>query len=463
MFKCTGICSECGRCKDAGMIAGANDRKTKLLELPDDFVPAKGKEGYGMAFDIGTTTVVGMLWDIENAELLGAAAKTNPQNAHGLDVISRITFIGENKKNLSVMHDIIIECLNKITQELCGKYYISTSGIIRATVCGNTTMSHIFAGYDPASLARIPFAPAYTGTIRMDGKKAGLEMAANGEVTLIPNIAGHVGGDIVAGILASRLLSKKELTLFTDIGTNGEIVLTDGNRSLACSTAAGPAFEGAAIYQGMRAAPGAIEKLKIEKDDVLFKTINDVPPVGICGSGLIDTIAQMIKAGLINKKGRISDPEKYRQAHNGSQLAERIREGEAGREFVLVYKTDGEDIVVTQKDVREVQLAKGAVSAGISIMLEQLHKQEKDIGGVIIAGAFGNFIDKESAVTIGLLPEMPLEKIFSAGNTAGAGTLMALADEREAESVSVIPSAVEHVELAADPEFQTKYLRGMAF
>lgn len=463
MFKCSGICSECGRCKDAGMIAGANNRKTKILEMPDDFVPLKGGAGYGMAFDIGTTTVVGMLWDMEEAKLLGALAKTNPQNEHGLDVISRITFIGEDEKNLSVMHESIIDCLNKISKKLCVKQHLQTSRIIRATVCGNTTMSHIFAGYDPAPLAMIPFAPAYTGPIYMNGKESGLDMDPKGKVMLMPNIAGHVGGDIVAGILASRLLGKKKLTLFTDIGTNGEIVITDGKRSLACSTAAGPAFEGAAIYQGMRAAPGAIEKLKIEKGDVLFKTIDDVPPVGICGSGLIDTVAQMIRAGLINKKGRIADPRKYKEEHGASELAGRIREAEDGREFVLVYKTDGEDIVITQKDVREVQLAKGAVSAGISIMLEQLGKKENDIDSVIIAGAFGNFIDKESAVTIGLLPEMPLEKIFSAGNTAGAGTLMALADEKEAKAAVDIPNGVEHVELAEDPEFQTKYLRAMAF
>ena len=234
-----------------------------------------------------------------------------------------------------------------------------------------------------------------------------------------PNIAGHVGGDITSGILATRFLDKKEMTLFIDIGTNGEIAVTDGNHVLACSTAAGPAFEGSAIYQGMRAAPGAVEKVQITKEKVLFHTIEDIVPVGICGSGLIDAIAEMINAGIIKKTGRLTTSKEFKEKHPDSSIGERLRERNGIREFVLVYREEGEDIVITQQDIREVQLAKGTISAGISIMLDQLGGHVKDIKKVIIAGAFGSFIDKESAITIGLLPKIELDDIISAGNTAG--------------------------------------------
>lgn len=461
VFKCTGICSQCGRCKNAGMIAGANKRKTKLLTLPEDFVPAKGDQGYGFAFDVGTTTVVGMLVDLYTGEHLASLAKTNPQNKHGLDVISRITFSNEGKENLELLHKDIVGCLNEIIDELCEEHDVANEAVLRVTFCGNTTMSHIFAGYDPITLAFAPFAPAYTGTLMFKGKDLNLHMKDDGDIMVFPNIAGHVGGDITSGILATRFLDIKELTVFIDIGTNGEIAITDGKKVLACSTAAGPAFEGSAIYQGMRAAPGAIEKIQIEKEKVLFRTIDDVVPVGICGSGLIDAIGEMINAGIIKKTGRLATPKDF--AEKNPEIGERLRERDGNREFVLVYKEDGEDIVITQKDVREVQLAKGAISAGISIMLDQLGVKKSDIKKVIVAGAFGSFIDKESAITIGLLPHVPLDDIISAGNTAGAGTLMALTNADEAITAKEIPNRVEHVELASTRDFQEKYVGAMAF
>ncbi|MEA4922479.1 MAG: ASKHA domain-containing protein [Eubacteriaceae bacterium] len=455
-FKCMGICSACGRCKDAGMMAGANSRKTKMLTLPEDFRADKGDQGYGVAFDIGTTTVVGMLMDLYEGIELGAVAKTNPQNAYGLDVISRITFAGEEEGNLEILHNSIVDCLNSIIKELCEAADISREAVVRITIDGNTTMSHIFAGYDPSSLARAPFSPAYTEMLLMTAEKAGLDIRENGDVAVFPNIAGHVGGDITAGILASRLLEEKELTLFIDIGTNGEIVITDGERALTCSTAAGPAFEGASIYQGMRAAKGAIEKVKITEEGVETKTIEDGEPMGICGSGLIDAVAQMLKAGLVKKTGRLASP-------GDDTLTGRIRESKNGREFVLVEKNEGEDIVITQNDVREVQLAKGAISAGISIMLRMLGTTPDKIRKIIIAGAFGNFINKESAKTIGLLPDISSDSIVSAGNTAGAGVLMALVNADEAVKAKIIPDKVEHVELAEAEDFQDKYLKAMAF
>ncbi|MGI6767275.1 MAG: ASKHA domain-containing protein [Lentihominibacter sp.] len=472
MIKCTGICATCGRCKDSAMMSGANERKTKMLSYPEGFSADTGGNGLGVAFDIGTTTVVGMLWDLEKGEQIATAAKTNPQNQFGMDVISRITYSGRKGENLEVLREKIVTCLNEITKELCekaGEY--KTADVVKAAICGNTTMSHLVAGYSPISLAIAPFAPAYTGMLSMTAAEAGLKIGGTDEagVIVIPNIAGHVGGDITAGIIASEVLSMDGLTIFIDIGTNGEIVLTDGEHNLACSTAAGPAFEGAAIRCGMRAATGAIEKVKITNGDVLFRTIGEAKPQGICGSGLIDVIAQMLDAGLIDRNGRLAAAEEVEKKGIDKRLEEQLLEVDGERRFVLVPGGDtdisGEtsEIVITQNDIREVQLAKGAISAGIQLMLGSMDKSADDIDHVVIAGAFGNYIDKESAVRIGVLPNIPLDKIISAGNTAGAGISMVLVSRESEDFARRIPDIVEHVELAEDPNFQMVYMKAMGF
>lgn len=470
MFKCTGICSKCGRCKNSAMMSGANDRKTKMLNYPEGFTPDRDRKGLGAAFDIGTTTVVGMLWDLEEGRQIATEARTNPQNEFGMDVISRITYCGEDEGNTEELHGKIVNCINEITGALCAKAGRATSEVVKAAICGNTTMSHLFAGYEPMSLALAPFTPAYTGTVHTTAAEAGLTISPDAEVTVIPNIAGHVGGDITAGIVASRLLDMKGITVFIDIGTNGEIVLSDGEKSFACSTAAGPAFEGSAIRCGMRAATGAIEKISIEDGEVFFRTIGwegggdeDVVAQGICGSGLIDAIAQMLDAKLIDKKGRLAAAGEDEKKGYDPRLNDRLGEIDGERVFVLVSKESGEDIVITQKDIREVQLAKGAIKAGIQLMLKKIDKTEEDIDRVVVAGAFGNYIDKESAVRIGVLPEIPMDKIISAGNTAGAGISMTLVSKADMETAENIPSVVEHVELAEDPDFQMIYLQAMGF
>lgn len=462
-FRCTGVCATCGRCKGANMMEKANERKTKLLTFPEDFKPDMGIKGFGIAFDIGTTTIVGILWDLETGTQIGTIAKTNPQNAYGADVISRITYCGGKPEKVKELRDSVINCLNQILKTLLEQQNLKKEDVIKATVGGNTTMSHIFAGYDPMTLAVAPFNPAFTGTLRMDGEQSGLHINSAAKVLLIPNIAGHVGGDITAGIVASRLLSSELTTLFIDIGTNGEIVLTKSGKTLTCSTAAGPAFEGAAIKYGMRAASGAIERVEIRDDDVFFKTIDGCEPVGMCGSGLIDALAEMLKAGVINKKGRLASAEDLQKKYPESPLADRLRSTDDIREFVLVFKEGKEDIVVTQQDIREVQLAKGAILAGIQIMLEKLDADLDSIDRVIIAGAFGNFIEKESAVKIGLIPMVESSKIILAGNTAGAGTSMVLVNEQEEELAASMPTRVEHVELSTCKNFQEQYLKAMMF
>lgn len=464
MFKCTGICSRCGRCKGAVMQSSANIRKTKMLNYPGTFRPETGKTGLGVAFDIGTTTVVGMLWDLNVGKQIATCAKTNPQNEFGMDVVSRITYCGERGENFLVLQDRIIGCLNEIIGELCAVTDRSRDEIEAVAICGNTTMSHIVAGFPPMSLLRKPFAPAYTGTLRLRAEELKLEIKKGIPIVILPNIGGHVGGDITAGIVASRILDEKDLTVFIDIGTNGEIVLTDGEKIFACSTAAGPAFEGSAILHGMRAANGAIERVRIEDDgEVLCQTIGGYAAQGICGSGLIDAIAQMLKVGLISKSGRLLGAEQAKEDGYAPNLIERLVEREGERRFILLSRENGEDIVITQKDIREVQLAKGAVAAGISLMLERAGRTEQEIRKVIVAGAFGNYIDRESAVTIGILPNISLERILTAGNTAGAGVSMTLVSDEELALAERVPDDLEHMDLGTIPTFQKKFLESMSF
>ena len=431
MIKCTGICSKCGKCQGSAMVSGANDRKTKMLAYPDGFKADDGEKGLGVAFDIGTTTVVGMLWDLEMGEQIATTAKTNPQNEFGMDVISRITYCTKEEKNYKHLQALIVKCLNEILMELCEKTGAVAENITAAAVCGNTTMSHIFAGYSPVNLAKAPFTPEYQGMLNITAKEAGLNIGEYAKVSVVPNIAGHVGGDITAGIVASKLLECQGLTVFIDLGTNGEIVLTDGTHSYTCSTAAGPAFEGAAIKCGMRAALGAIESVIIKDGEVYTKTIEDTEAEGICGSGLIETVAQMLDANIINQKGRMAVATEAEAKGIDSRLIKRLVDIDGERAFTLQEKTDGDDIVITQSDIRELQLAKGAIKAGVQIMLKESGKSEKDICRVLVAGAFGNYIDKRSAVRIGLLPDIPLEKIISVGNTAGAGVSMIMTSLKE--------------------------------
>jgi uncharacterized 2Fe-2S/4Fe-4S cluster protein (DUF4445 family) len=463
VFRCPGVCSRCGRCSDAGMMKDAGERKSSMLKFPADFAPDRMPLGYAAAFDIGTTTIVGMIWDANHGRLMGSRAAANPQGEFGKDVISRITYCGGDAGKLAQLSQSVRECMNGLLEDICRETGADRGLIVKIAVCGNTTMSHLFAGYDPSSLAVAPFKPAYEGMLSGDAADFGIVAAGGCRLILLPNIAGHVGGDITAGILATRLWKRPGNTLLIDIGTNGEIALRSGDDLLVCSTAAGPAFEGAAIRDGMRAAAGALEKVKITGDEVYFKVIGEVPPVGICGSGLIDAVAAMLDAGLLDAGGRMASAGEYSEQHPGSLLCERLREGEQGREFVLVSREKAPDVVLTQQDIRQVQLAKGAVAAGVKIMLQKLGLSAADLDMVLIAGAFGNYIDRASAVRIGLLPQISLDKIRTAGNTAGTGALMAAACRADEEAAAGIPERAGHVELAQEADFNAAYLEEMNF
>jgi len=424
------------------------------------------KKSYGIAFDIGTTTVVGYLIDLGSGEELSAVAKTNPQVIHGDDVISRIGFAQQPKGGLEKLQKEIVITLNEIIRETTQKAEIDKSNIYETVIVGNTCMHHLFLGLNPINLAPSPYIPVIKESLSLKVKDIpGLSLNPTANIYMLPNISAFVGADILAGILSTSMWREDKAVLLVDLGTNGEVVLGSKGELWACSAAAGPAFEGSRISSGMRAAEGAIDKVKIDNKFIIYKVIEDGKVRGICGSGLIDLIAELLKLGLINKSGKLIDREE-----GNSELSEEIRKriikGQKGNKFLLVKDKEtenGKPIYLTQRDIREVQLAKAAIFAGIKILLKEVNIPLEDIQEIFLAGAFGNFIDKKSAVRIGLLPNLPLKKIESVGNAAGRGAEITLCSNKMREVSEEISKKVKYVELSSRPDFQEEFIKAMIF
>lgn len=422
----------------------------------------RGGPLFGAAFDIGTTTIMGTLHDLNSGELLSQRAATNPQNVYGADVISRITYAADKREGLERLQRKVVEALNDIIDGLADEGGIEKEQIYEVVAVGNTTMSHLFLGIDPSYLAPAPFIPAYRRPINLEAAEIGLHINPGGRVVVLPNIAGYVGSDTVGVILATALDRRRNRCAVIDIGTNGELALAAGGRILTCSTAAGPAFEGAQIKQGMRAADGAIEAVQISGGEVLLEVIGNSAPRGICGSGLIDAAAALLKAGVVEPSGRMVDPETT-GAHLPAPLKARLRRGKGGFEFILAGGDGLEEVSLTQADLRELQLAKGALYAGLLILLQEAGLSGADLDEVLLAGAFGNYIRKESARDIGLLPGIPLEKITPVGNAAGRGARVALLSRTERARAFALPDKIEHLELSARLDFQNAFIEALSF
>ncbi len=424
-----------------------------------------GDQLFGIAFDIGTTTIMGSLLDLQKAEIIAVAAETNPQNIYGADVISRINHASEGKEELKQLQDKVIEAANKIIKDLLRQTKVAKDRVFEIVAVGNTPMSHLFMGVDPTYLAPAPFIPAYSRALEVEASALGLEINPGGRVFFLPNIAGYVGSDTLGVILATDMDKRNGKRAAIDIGTNGELVLAANGRLMACSTAAGPAFEGAQIKQGMRASAGAVEAVQYIDGDFKISTIDDAPARGICGSGLIDAAAALVDAGLINATGKLINPEENPEQVD-EKFRQRLKRGEGGFEFILVPGSDsdtGNDIVLSQGDLRELQLAKGAIYAGLKILLKEMELDEKELDEVLLAGAFGNYVRKESALTIGLLPGLPPEKIIAVGNAAGDGSRMALASQSIRERAFALPGKVEHLELSTRQDFQEIFVDALKF
>jgi len=431
-----------------------NDNKLIDIE-PGDTT----KKNYGIAIDIGTTTVVSTVIDLNTGNDLAVASALNTQATHGADVVSRINYTVENENGLNELGDRIAQVINQINEYACAEARVDSRNIHEMTVVGNTTMTHLFLKVPTRNLAVMPYVGVFSDPVEVTATKMGFNVNPCANVYVLPNIAGFVGADTVGVILASALNRSESVKLAIDIGTNGEVALGSHEKLLTCSTAAGPAFEGAMITHGMRGAPGAIERVEIT-DSPICQVIRGGNPIGICGSGLIDVVAEMLRLGIVDETGRMTDPD---ELDISAELKTYIRRNdEYGLHFVL-YESDGQRVVITQRDIRQVQLAKGAIKAGVEILMRRLGIKLEDVSEVLLAGAFGNYIKKENAIRLGLIPNFPLDKVHFIGNAAAAGAKMALMSKEAREEAIRISKSTEYVELATDPNFQNEFMDAMMF
>jgi len=442
----------CGKCKifvngkEALACRTVVDRDMTVALLPSedsailtDGIPhlvsdLPGKDDYLLAFDIGTTTVAGYVLDGKSGVQLACCSMCNPQAAFGADVISRIQHALHG--HMEELTTAIRKCASDITCSLCEMAGIHPGQIRTVSIVGNPAMQQLFLGISPENLARIPFAPVLTQSKTELAQKY-LPDCANAELLIVPDISGFVGADTVACVLATDLYAGDALTLLVDIGTNGELVLGNRHRMVACSTAAGPALEGANIRCGMRGQTGAIDHVWLEKDQIRYSVIGGGAVLGICGSGLIDAVAVALDAGFLNERGRIQ---------NGEDTI-----------------TLADHVFLTQDDIRQVQMAKGAIAAGIELMAAHLDVSLQDIQKVYLAGAFGTFMKPASACRIGLLPAVLHDKIEAVGNAAGSGAKLLACDTKQFLFTEQLVSRVEFLELATVPGFQRSFAKNMRF
>jgi len=424
------------------------------------------KNSYGIAFDIGTTTIAGYLIDLRTGEELSAVAKANPQIIYGEDVISRIEFIQRQKDGLEKLQKEVVNALNEIIRETTQEAKIDKKNIYETAIVGNTCMHHLFLGLNPINLAPSPYIPVIKESLSLKAKDIpGLSLNPTANIFMLPNISAFVGADISAGILSTFMWREGKTVLFVDLGTNGEIVLGSKRKMWTCSTAAGPAFEGARISSGMRAAEGAIDKVEMDNKSITYRVIKDGKVRGICGSGLIDLIAELIKLGMIDKSGKLIDREEC-EPNLSREIKKRIIHGQKGNKFLLVNGKETENekpIYLSQRDIREVQLAKAAIFAGIKILLKEVNIPQENIQKILLAGAFGNFIDKESAIRIGLIPYLPLKRIKFIGNAAGRGAEIALLSTKMRKISQKISKKIRYIELSSRTDFQEEFIKAMSF
>jgi uncharacterized 2Fe-2S/4Fe-4S cluster protein (DUF4445 family) len=419
---------------------------------------------FGIAFDLGTTTIVGTLMDLNNGETRAVTSNLNAQAIHGGDVLSRISHTMGKKEGLQEMQHFASFTMNGIIERLVAESGIPLDRIYEITVAGNLTMMHLLLGIDPEPISVTPFAPAVSHGLNLRAVDLGITIHPEGRVFLFPAIGSYVGGDIVAGLLATALPRGNKLRLFVDVGTNGEIALGSEPRTLSTAAPAGPAFEGAEISCGMRATTGAIEGVQITEDSVVLQTIQDAPPVGLCGSGLIDAVAQLYKRGLMDATGRMRSAEDLK-GRVPDALASRLITVDGVRAFVLATEkeTGGRRILFSQKDVRQLQFAKGSIASGIRVLMKEMGVAPDDLQEVLLAGAFGSYINPDAARIIGLVPAVPLGRIRAVGNAAGEGAKIALLSYREREAAEVMPGRVEYIELSGREDFNDIFMSVLGF
>jgi uncharacterized 2Fe-2S/4Fe-4S cluster protein (DUF4445 family) len=429
---------------------------------------SEGEPSLGLALDIGTTTVALYLCDLNDGEVIATASTTNPQVLFGTDIMSRISYSSHNtKEGVKRMLRELARSVNTLASHMTERHGFTTHQIVDMTIVGNTVMHHIALGIAPDHLGLWPFSPSVQSSVNVKANELGFDICPTAYAHVLPVEAGFVGADNVAVLISEEPYHKDEISLVIDLGTNGEIVLGNKERLMSCSCATGPALEGAHIVSGMRATKGAIERIKIdpatlELDYAVVGTdgwASEHPKgalkaIGICGSGIIDAVAQLFKSGVIGQDG----------AFETNIHTPRLLKGESGIwQFVIVWKEDsgiGSDIVLTQKDIRQIQLAKGALHGGCRVLMN--HLGIETIPRMVIAGAFGMHIDKDNALSLGLFPFVEPDKIFMVGNAAGHGAYLALVDKNKRKEADYIARHVEHIELALEKSFQKEFVRALS-
>ncbi len=417
---------------------------------------------FGLAIDVGTTTVVTTLVELGSGEQLASVSSLNPQSVFGGDLMSRIAFAQFNPGNLRKLTTRIVGLLNRHIEEVCRESGVLSKWIYKAVIVGNTCMHHLLLGIDPSWVGLAPYAPVMRHALVLPARDLFLKLAPEARVCLLPLVAGFVGADAVAVALATRIYASDEVRVAVDIGTNGEVLLAARGRLWACSAPAGPALEGAQIRCGMRGAQGAIDRVRVE-DDVRVHTIGEVAPLGICGSGIIDLLAGLLRAGVIDATGliRVEDRDRLPPA-----LRDRVTMRGEERQMVVLRAGEGgatREIVLTQDDVRQVQLAKGAIASGVAMLLHVAGLTPDRVAELMLAGGFGNYVSIASALRIGLVPPLPSERIRYVGNAAALGAQLALLSEAERARTETIADSIEHVSLAAHPDFEQIFVDAMNF
>jgi len=412
---------------------------------------------FGVAFDIGTTTISGQLINLNTKQILGTKAKFNRQASFGSDVITRIIFAQE-EDGLERLHHVVIDGMNAIIKELISEHNIDLNDVTCCMCAGNTTMIHLLLRVDPTFIRREPYVPTANFVPVIRAAEVGIKIKPRGLLSCVPGVSSYVGGDITAGILACGIADSEKLSLLIDIGTNGEIALGNKDWLIGCAASAGPAFEGSGVVSGMRAIKGAIQKVKISPKSfkVNFTTIADLPPKGICGSGYIDTLAELLKVGVVDKNGKI----------NTALKTKLIRKGEFGAEFLLTPKKKAQtenDIVITEMDIENLKRAKAAIFAAASISINHMNLSFKDIDKIFIAGGFGTSLNVENAIFIGLLPDLPREKFVFVGNSSLLGSRETLLSSEAATKAEEIARKTTYFELSVEPKYMDEYISALFF
>lgn len=408
----------------------------------------------GVAIDIGTTKVAAYLVDLSTGRTLAKAGAMNPQISYGEDVISRIAYTLEHPGSSTTLQARLVETLNELVTSVCREARATREQIAEAVIVGNTAMHHLFAGLPVRQLAHSPFVPAISEPLELRASDVGLTLASGAFVHLPPNIAGFVGADHVAMALATRVWETDRTLVALDIGTNTEVTVAHRGRIWSCSCASGPAFEGAHIHDGMRAAEGAIERVQIVDGEPRLKTIGDRPPIGICGSGIVDAISEFLKAGIIDRRGRLQEG------------IPRVSGAGKRHHYVLASPATtghGRPVIVTRHDINTIQLAKAAIRVGVDLLLSAAGAAYDEIDEFIVAGAFGTYLDIDSSVRIGMFPPLPPERFKQVGNAAGAGARQMLISSERRQAAVAAAQRVEYVELTIHPEFTRKYVKALYF